>query len=318
MLRRHALLSLVSLSIAACKRDAPSGSSSNKAKLQLNWVPEPEFGGFYAARSSGAYQRAGLEVDVVGGGPGTPVVQLVASGQAELGVAGASDVLMAREKGADIVAIFASFQHSPQGVMVRKSRGVARLEDLKEGTLALEPGLPFAQWLKKKYGFAGVTVVPYDGGVAKFVLDEKHAQQCFVTSEPLAARKKGIEAQVFLSKETGFDPYEACVVTSGKLLKERSSLAQAFVKAAREGWGAYLRDPGPANGEMGKLNSAMDAETFAAAAEAQRQLIETDETKAGGLGVMSRERWARLGAQLVELGVIKSAPAPESCFANLG
>ena len=50
-------------------------------------------------------------------------------------------------------------------------------------------------------------------------------------------------------------------------------------RALREGWRAYLDDPKPANEVMGKINKSMDAETFAAAAEAQKPLIESDETK---------------------------------------
>src|SRR5512145_11013 len=51
-----------------------------RVKLALDWVPEPEFGGFYAARESGAFARHGLEVEVLGGGAGAPVAQMVAAG----------------------------------------------------------------------------------------------------------------------------------------------------------------------------------------------------------------------------------------------
>ncbi len=53
----------------------------------------------------------------------------------------------------------------------------------------------------------------------------------------------------------------------------------------------------------------MDAETFVAAAEAQRPLIETPETKEKGLGVMTSERWETLAKQLVDLGVLQKAPS---------
>ena len=70
----------------------------------------------------------------------------------------------------------------------------------------------------------------------------------------------------------------------------------------------------PQNAVMGRLNTAMDAETFASAAEAQRPLVETDETKKGGLGVMTEARWATLGTQLAELGVVPKAPPAAECF----
>jgi NitT/TauT family transport system substrate-binding protein len=84
----------------------------------------------------------------------------------------------------------------------------------------------------------------------------------------------------------------------------------------REGWRAYLDDPKPTNEVMGKLNTGMDAETFALAAEAQEPLIETEQTKATSLGTMTADRWTELGKQLVDLGLIDSAPPAAECFVN--
>lgn len=310
MRRRSLLLALSLLALApACKR-TPAGGA-NKVKVQLNWVAEPEFGGLYAARDAGAYQRAGLDVDIVAGGAGVPVIQLVATGKVDFAIAGADDVVIARARGIDVVAVFATFQSSPLGVMVHESRGVGKLEDLASGTLAIEPGLPFGAWLKKKYAFKGVTLVPYDGGVAKFLADKEHAQQCYVTSEPIAVRKKGATPRVIAARDTGFDPYAAVVVVRGALLKEKRELVKSFVAATAEGWKSYLADPKPANATMGKLNPAMDQETFTAAAEAQRPLVAPP---GATLGSMSEERFRTLGAQLVEIGIIDKAPPAAECF----
>lgn len=281
-----------------------------KVKLALNWVPEPEFGGFYAAREGGAFARQGLEVEILGGGAGVPVMQMVATGQVDFGIAGADEILTARARGVDVLPLFAVYQTSPQGIMAHASRGAKGISDvLASGTVALEPGLPYAAYLKKKYGFDKVKVVPYDGGVARFVADKSFAQQCFITSEPIAAKKQGADPSVFLVAEEGFNPYIAVVITRRELWKEQPARVKAFLAAVREGWRAYLDEPAPANAVMAKLNTSMDLETFAAAARAQHPLIETDETKARGLGTMSRERWETLGRQLVELGLIDAAPA---------
>jgi NitT/TauT family transport system substrate-binding protein len=280
-----------------------------KVKLALNWVPEPEFGGFYAARETGAFKRFGFETEILGGGAGVPVVQMVASGQVDFGIAGADELLTARARGVDVIPLFAVYQTSPQAIMAHASRGAKGIKDvLSSGTIALEPGLPYAAYLKKKYGFDKVKVVPYDGGVARFVADKDFAQQCFITSEPIAARKQGADPVVFLVADEGFNPYVAVVITRREVWKEQPQRVRDFVAAVREGWRSYLDDPAPANGVMGKLNTTMDAETFAAAAQAQKPLIETEETKTKGLGTMSRERWETLGRQLVELGLIDRAP----------
>ena len=281
-----------------------------KVKLVLNWVPEPEFGGFYAAREKGEFKRHGLEVDILGGGAGVPVLQMVASGQAEFGIAGADEVLTARARGVDVLPLFAVYQTSPQGIMAHASTGAKGIADvLKGGTVALEPGLPYAAYLKKKYGFDKVKIVPYDGGVARFVADKTFAQQCFVTSEPLAAKRQGSDPTVFLVADEGFNPYVAVVITRRELWKQQPERVKSFVAAVREGWRAYLEDPAPANAVMAKLNTTLDAETFAAAAEAQKPLIETEQTRTNGLGTMTRERWETLARQLVDLGIIEKAPS---------
>ena len=68
---------------------------------------------------------------------------------------------------------------------------------------------------------------------------------------------------------------------------------------------------------MNALNPSMSLEVFAEAAEAQRPLVETDETKLTGLGSMTKERWEALIAQLKDLGDIPSAIPAEECFRNL-
>src|SRR4051812_47571102 len=111
--RRRALQSLAFLVFAACKKTG-ADAGALPIKLALDWVPEPEFGGFYAARAGGAFAKENLDLTIQGGGAGVPVVQMVATGQSEFGIAGADEILKARAKGADVVPIYATFQRSPQ------------------------------------------------------------------------------------------------------------------------------------------------------------------------------------------------------------
>jgi NitT/TauT family transport system substrate-binding protein len=274
-------------------------------KLALDWVPEPEFGGFYAAREDGAYARHGLNVEIQGGGAGVPVLQMVATGRADFGTVGADELITARARGADVLALFAVFQTSPQGIMVHASRKLAKLEDaFHSGTLALETGLAYAAYLKKKFSWDGVKVVPYDGGVAHFLADPNFGQQCFVSSEPIAARLKGSDPQVFLIADSGFNPYATVVITRRELWQKSPDLVKSFVLASREGWQDYLAHPEPTNAVLGKLNSSLDAATLAAAAAAQKALIETEASKASGLGSMQSARWQQLADQLLDLKII--------------
>ena len=310
--RLLAISCAVSLAASSgCSRSSTGTRDGGPAAvtLALDWVPDPEFGGFYAARDTGAFGRHGLDVTIQGGGAGVPVVQMVATGRAQFGIAGADEVVTARARGADVVPLFATFQISPQGIMAHASRGAKTLADvLGSGTLAIEPGLPYAAFLKKKYGSFGARVVPYDGGVARFMVDPTFAQQCFVTAEPIAARRKGGDPQVFLVADEGYNPYLGVVIVARSLFDSHPDWIRGFVEAAREGWRAYLDDPAPTDAVIETLNPSMDEATAAAAAAAEKALTESDATRAHGLGAMTRERWETLGKQLADLGVVDRAP----------
>lgn len=319
-----ALTMTTALLVVACDRQPTPPSSSGaaaatKVGIQLNWKPEPQFGGFYAAQLNGAYTRHNLDVNVVAGGVGAPTVQMVGNGQIEFGIVSADELLIARSRGNNVVALFAVYQTCPQGLMVRASRGLKEIGDIfkQPGTVAIESGLPYAMLLKRRYGFDRVKVVPSPGGsLSIFLSDPDFAQQCFVTSEPIAARKAGVEPRTFLVADAGYNPYTTVLVTREEYLKKHPEVVKSVVAAVREGWEAYLKDSAATDALMHKLNPGMAPETFTAAAEAQRPLIETEETRAHGLGYMSKERWTALADQLVELGVLKDKPAIDACFVS--
>jgi NitT/TauT family transport system substrate-binding protein len=325
-MRRFGMLGLAALAalcLTACGGEeqaaAPAGAAlaAKPLRLALNWKPEPEFGGLYEAQRRDLFAEKGLALEITGG-PGAPVVQMVQAGQIELGIAAADEVVIARDRGSDVVAVFATYQSSPQGIMVHASRGAASLEEVFAGggTLAVEPGLPYVKWFEKRFDLSKMKIVPYGYSVAPFLLDPRMAQQVFVTAEPIAARRQGADPKVFGIAESGFDPYTAVVIAKGAYLAANAPAVGAAVAALRAGWRAYLDDPAPANAVMAKLNTEMDAETFRLGAEAQKPLIETEFTQQHGLGAMSLERWATLAKQLRELGLLDRDVDPASCFAT--
>ena len=319
---RAGLLVFVLLAIAGCDRSNPATptTQATKVALQLNWKPEPQFGGFYAAQQIGAYKKHNLDVEIVPGGVGTPTVQMVAAGKVPFAVVSADEVILSRSNGADVVALFAVYQTCPQGLMTHASRGFKSIADIftHPGTVAMQRGLPYASYLEKKYGFDKVKIVPSPGGdLSVFRNDKNYSMQCFITSEPIAAKRLGLDPQTFLIAEAGYNPYTTVLVTRGDHLKSNRDVAKSMVEAAREGWRAYLDDPTSTNQMMQQLNPTMDSQTFIESAAAQKPLIETDETKKNGLGTMTRQRWETLVQQLVDLKVIQQAPPADACFVDL-
>jgi NitT/TauT family transport system substrate-binding protein len=326
MTATRSIVLLFPLLLSGCPAEtAPpsaSGATLTQVSLQLNWLPEPQFGGSHTAKALGIFEKRGLDVTIRKGGPDIPAVQMAASGKVEFALAAADEVIRIREGGADVVAVWATYQTAPQGIMTHAARGVGSFKELfaAGGTLAVQPGLAYVEFLKKQHDTSAMKLVTYQGGIGQFLAtkDSKDfAQQCFVTSEPLAAKREGVEPKVFLIAESGFNPYTSVVITRREYLEKNRAVVKSLVEALEVGWRSYLDDPGPANAVMRKLNPSMDAETFQAAAAAQKPLIETETTKTAGLGSMTLERWTQLNDQLKALGTVEGTVDPADCFVTL-
>jgi len=245
---------------------------------------------------------------------------MVATGQVPFAVVSADEIVLNRAQGGDVVALFAVYQTNPQGLMTRASRGLKNIGDVfaTDGTVAMQQGLPYANFLKNKYGFDKVRIVPSPGGdLTLFKNDENYTMQCFVTSEPLAAKKAGVEPKTFLIADAGYNPYTTVLATNGDYLRSHRDVVQKVSEAVRDGWQAYLADPVSTNEAMHKLNPSMDSQSFADSAAAQRPLIETGETTRAGVGSMTLERWKTLCDQLADLKVVQTPPDPAKCFLSV-
>ena len=167
-------------------------ASGERVRIQLNWVPEPEFGGFYAALQDGLYAQEGIEVEIIKGAAGTPAPQMASSGQVEFAIASADQMLTLNEKGGDLTAVFSVFETSPMGIMVKADAPWTSLEELwkSDATVAVEAGLPYLKYLSKKVPDSKVRIVPTGAGLAGFERGAVQGQQCFVTAEPVQMELK--------------------------------------------------------------------------------------------------------------------------------
>lgn len=296
-----------------------SSAQADKIRLALNWKPEPQFGGFYASEKLGSFKEKGLSVEIIEGGSGTPTIQMLAAGQVEYAIVSADEIILAHDRGAtDVVALYAAYQTNPQGILVHSERKFGTLQDVfkSEGTLLWQAGLPYAQYLKKKWAPLKVKTAPYLGGISNFQNDPKISQQCFVTSEPLAAKKAGLEVQTFLVADSGYNPYTTVLATKKSRIQNNSLEVQKVVQAVRQGWTGYLKDPTETNKYMFNKNKSLDLATFAASAQAQIGLVAHPSGDPKKLGEMEASRWQEIVAQLFDLKLIKSKPETQSLFQN--
>ncbi len=280
--------------------------------LQLNWYPEAEHGGFYAAQVDGFYQREGLDVTILPGGPETPVPQLVARGAATFGVVNADNILFSRAQQLPVIAVMAPLQTSPRCLMVHASAGIRTFADLKDMTLAMSNSQAFSFYLRKKVPLKNVRIVPYSGSVAPFLHDPHYGQQGYVFSEPFVARKEGGDPQVLMLADLGFNPYTSLLFTSEKTLREQPELVRKMAAATVAGWARYLADPNPANALIHRLNPQMDMDILEYGAKAIKPLVlagegfnDAEATQPLAIGRMTRERWQELADQIIWCGQLK-------------
>ena len=312
---------LALLMLGGCKKDPEQKTAETKnlaVTLQLNWTPEPEFGGFYAAKHRELYSREGLDVTIQAGAAGVQTWRMVATGQVPFAVASADEVIRARQADASVVALFAVYQTNPHALMVHRASGVTSLGEIftsgKIDKVAMEAGLPYVHFIKKKFGFGNLDIIQYGGNLSLFLQDPKMAQQCYIFSEPVSAKEQGVDAVAFSVAEGGYNPYMSLVITSESYLAENRAVVEKFVHATRAGWQAYLDDAEPTNEYMKQQKSPMSVTAMKLAAELQKPYVEGDKSSVPYLGYMSKERWEELAGQLVEIGEITSAPDVSRLF----
>ncbi len=283
---------------------ANAGRSPRSLTLMLNWFPEAEHGGFYAAEVLGLFSERNLKVAIRPGGPAAPVAQELVTGRVQFAVVNADDVLLFRQQGASVVAIMAAMQESPRCILVHASSGVESLQGLRGLTLQAGAGRPYLLYLKARGLLEGVHVVPYSG-VAKFASDPGTAMQGYTFSEPFLARQAGADARVLKVSRLGFNPYASCLITTEAMIAAEPDVVQRVVDACRRGWLAYLEDPRRTNAHILELNSqGMTAEALDFGARELRELCLPNAMSPERFGQMTRERWQTLIDQFAELGLV--------------
>ena len=225
-----------------------------KITVQLDWVAEPEHGGFYQALARGFFRDEGLDVTIVPGGPNAFVMPRIATGQADIGQADSTNTLLQQAEGLPIVQFGAVFQDDPSGLLVHAASSVHKFEDLQGKTIIARPEWAFLKFLQKKYGL-NVAIVPQNFSVAAFMGNKEAIQQGYFIAEPYHIVKAGGQMPRFLSTwDAGFRAY-AVLITNHKFAREHPAELKAFMRAYIHGWQDYVAgDPTPAHEALKKAN----------------------------------------------------------------
>ena len=291
-------------------------SAFSQTKLALNWKPESEFGGFYEAQRTGLYQSHSVEI--LEGGSGTPTAQMLMNGTVDFAIVSAEEIILSadRDPKRHLVAVFSVFETSPYIIMAHKefkTKNLAQLFQDSSQTISLQKGLPYVEFLLKKFNPVKAKIVPYTGGIALFKSNAKISQQGFITSEAIMADQAGFENKTWLVADEGFNPYITVLAVRVDFLKNNKAQVQKMVEISRAGWIQYLQNPKLTNALMNQKNPSMSVQLIDAGLVKMKPLMKFAPMK---LGQMQAERWAGLQKLMLELSLIKNTAKTEELFQN--
>jgi NitT/TauT family transport system substrate-binding protein len=336
------MVALVAIVVAACSGSAttaPAASSGAAAgpltpvKFVLQWVPQAQFAGYYAAVDQGYFKAAGLDVTIQPGGPDVNPMQVVASGGADIGTTWVPKMLASREGGTDLVDIAQIYQRSGTLEISFKSNNINSIADLK--------GKKVGTWLGgnepelyadlKKAGIdpanpADVSIVkqPFDMSqmltsqttASEAMIYNEYAQVLEATNPATGKMYTPADINTIDFNKDGTAMLQDMVFASAKWLSTGTNAATAekFLEATFKGW-IYCRD-----NPDGCVQSVLKAGSKLGTSHQTWQMNEVNALiwpSPNGIGVIDPAVWAQTAQIAQTYGIIKNAPTADAYRTDL-
>ena len=279
--------------LAGCAAAAPAVEDDTElqtVRWALNWVPDVEWASWYVADSEGYFAEAGIRSELVHGGPNTPgVAQVVAAGQADIGVASDElQLVQANAEGADFVVIGAMYYASPSAYTWMSSTDISSAEDLVGKRIGGIQGDQIR--IDAIFGINDLpvdyTFVPMGYDPQPLVAGEVDVITSYISNQPIQLRQAGEDVTSKTFTDFGLAAYGDVIFASRAYLEENPDLVAAALSALIRGTQKNMEDP-----ELGvkltveeyALDSALDAEFATEANAAYIALIESDFTDRVGI-----------------------------------
>jgi NitT/TauT family transport system substrate-binding protein len=234
----------------ACGVTLASGANAaDKVTIQLKWVTQAQFAGYYVAKAKGFYKDADLDVTINPGGPDVAPPQVIAGGGADVVVDWMPSALASREKGVPLVNISQTFKKSGLELTCRADTGIKSPADFKGKTLGVWFGgneYPFLAWmaklnLKTDGSAGGVKVIKQGFNVDPLLQKQADCISTMTYNEywqVIDAGYKPSQLVVFKYSDEGVATLEDGLYVIEAKLKDPAFVAKMakFVKASEKGW----------------------------------------------------------------------------------
>lgn len=224
-----------------------AAADTEKVVLQLAWMHQFQFAGYYAALHQGFYREAGLEVEIREGGKGRFAREEILSGRAQYGIAG-SELLLHRSRGEPFVVLAPIFQHSPSILLTRKASGISSFQDLSGKRVMLVPGQQNAEILSALMS-EGIALSAFERldhtyDINDLIQGRTDAVSAYLTNEPWYLEARGIAPGILSPRTAGVDFYNDCLFTTEAQTDRHPEQVRAFLAASLRGWEFALAHPG--------------------------------------------------------------------------
>lgn len=314
---------------AACSsggsQDASSdgGGDLRSVTLMLNWTPNAQHAGIYAADELGYYEEAGIDLEIVEPAE-TGVEPVVASGEAEFGIAQAESLLPARAAGIPVVSIGTLLPHNDSSLMALADAGIARPRDLEDHTYGGYGGSLETELINRlvecdggdpsKVDFVEVGNVDYLTGMQRGRFDFAWVFNGWDALRADTVDGVDVTTLPFIDYEECIpDWYTPLLLTSESTIADDPELVRDFLAATARGYDLAISDP----------QQAADL-LLQAAPELDRDLVEASSAYHAGRfadegapwGVEDAQVWSDFGDFLVGAGLLEEAIDTDAAFTN--
>ena len=230
--------------------------SADKVTIQLKWVTQAQFAGYYVAQEKGYYKAEGLDVTIKPGGPDISTPQVIAGGGADVIVDWMPSALASREKGVALVNIAQIFNRSGMMLTCRKDSGIRSPSDFRGKTLGVwfyGNEYPFLSWMSQlgiptKGGSNGVTVLKQGFNVDPIFQKQAHCVSTMTYNEYWQVVDGGLspsELVVYKYEDQGVATLEDGLYVLEKNLSNSAFVNKMarFLRASIKGWEFAANNP---------------------------------------------------------------------------
>ncbi|MGE4217958.1 MAG: ABC transporter substrate-binding protein [Alphaproteobacteria bacterium] len=232
---RLGLYVLIGLASLAAHPARPGAQET--VALQLKWLHQFQFAGYYAALHKGFYREAGFDVVLREGGPNIDPADELIAGKADYGVCNAG-LLLGWAKGRELVSLAAIFQYSPAQLLVTRRGDFSSLSELRDLRLMDAPGSDevAAMLIRAGVDYAAMIRVPHNGDPRELLGGKAEAMISYTTNEPFVLEQMGVPYRTFSPRSVGIDFYGDILCTSAEKVRHDPKRVATFREASIRGW----------------------------------------------------------------------------------